>query len=479
MKTDLVFTTSDGVGIALTMHHSGQDEPGAVIVTMTPYNRWLHAAPAEFLDAGFRVVYADTRGTGESGGVFEGMFSPREVTDGAELIEWLATQPFCDGKVAWSGASYVGSMGLLVAARRPRGLVCVESSVGPLDLYRNVFRMGGISRTSHWAAMVFLQGQPARSVGPALESYTAMACLESDDPLFRERSPIEVLDRIEVPVLFVGGVYDFHSASTFGGYARLQAPKRMVVVTSGHGAGGDPEAIAEQLRWFRLWLQGVGDAPAEGGEARVAVPRTDRWLEWVGPGDATPVSRPLDSSEFEIPVLPLLLAPPRAPSPTPGEDAGAGLHTWGETVVRDIADLSGGTIVGAPVVTISFRAEGCSDAHLFVRLLVIRADESVEQVTEGRVRLAQREVDPERSIRYPGGEYRSVWLRQTGIDLLEPGTPAEAVIELLPTCLELLPGDRLALGFAASRPEGGSSTAGRLTVLPESRITVPMSPSTA
>jgi putative CocE/NonD family hydrolase len=48
----------------------------------------------------------DVRGRGNSGGEFEPFAN--EPRDGHDVVEWLAKQPFCDGKVAMWGGSYAG-----------------------------------------------------------------------------------------------------------------------------------------------------------------------------------------------------------------------------------------------------------------------------------------------------------------------------------------------------------------------------------
>jgi putative CocE/NonD family hydrolase len=51
-------------------------------------------------------VLVDVRGRGSS----EGRFTPfdQEANDGYDIVEWLAKQPFCDGKVTMWGGSYAG-----------------------------------------------------------------------------------------------------------------------------------------------------------------------------------------------------------------------------------------------------------------------------------------------------------------------------------------------------------------------------------
>ncbi len=78
-----------------------------VIFTLTPYiSDTYHARGAYFASHGYVFALVDVRGRGNSGGEFEPFTN--EPRDGHDVVEWLAKQPFCDGKVAMWGGSYAG-----------------------------------------------------------------------------------------------------------------------------------------------------------------------------------------------------------------------------------------------------------------------------------------------------------------------------------------------------------------------------------
>jgi putative CocE/NonD family hydrolase len=78
-----------------------------VIFTLTPYiSDSYHARAAYFASHGYGFALVDVRGRGNSGGDFEPFAN--EARDGHDVVEWLAQQPFCDGKVAMWGGSYAG-----------------------------------------------------------------------------------------------------------------------------------------------------------------------------------------------------------------------------------------------------------------------------------------------------------------------------------------------------------------------------------
>src|SRR5205823_1130272 len=78
-----------------------------VIFTLTPYiSDTYHERGAYFASHGYVFALVDVRGRGNSGGEFEPFTN--EPRDGHNVVEWLAKQPFCDGKVAMWGGSYAG-----------------------------------------------------------------------------------------------------------------------------------------------------------------------------------------------------------------------------------------------------------------------------------------------------------------------------------------------------------------------------------
>ena len=78
-----------------------------VIFTLTPYiSDSYHARGAYFASHGYVFALVDVRGRGNSGGEFEAFVN--DPSDGHDLVEWFAKQPYCDGKVAMWGGSYAG-----------------------------------------------------------------------------------------------------------------------------------------------------------------------------------------------------------------------------------------------------------------------------------------------------------------------------------------------------------------------------------
>src|SRR5215472_8516406 len=66
--------------------------PAPAAVMLTPYGKEATAeamAAFELGRIGSDLVFVDVRGTGSSGGDWDGPLAPQEIADGVELIEWV------------------------------------------------------------------------------------------------------------------------------------------------------------------------------------------------------------------------------------------------------------------------------------------------------------------------------------------------------------------------------------------------------
>jgi putative CocE/NonD family hydrolase len=98
----------DGVHLNATVYKPrSMTKPLPVIFTLTPYiSDSYHERAFYFARHGYVFALVDVRGRGNS----EGRFVPfaHDGCDGHDVVEWLARQPWCNGKVAMWGGSYAG-----------------------------------------------------------------------------------------------------------------------------------------------------------------------------------------------------------------------------------------------------------------------------------------------------------------------------------------------------------------------------------
>ena len=98
----------DGVRLNGTVYKpAAQPAPLPVIFTLTPYIAdSYHARAMYFARHGYVFVLVDVRGRGNSDGGFEPFAN--EGRDGHDVVEFLARQPWSNGKVTMWGGSYAG-----------------------------------------------------------------------------------------------------------------------------------------------------------------------------------------------------------------------------------------------------------------------------------------------------------------------------------------------------------------------------------
>jgi predicted acyl esterase len=115
----------DGKSLNATVYRpSGPGKRRPVIFTLTPYiGDTYHDRGAWFARHGYVYVIVDARGRGSS----EGVFYPfrNEAKDGYDIVNWLAHQPFSNGKVAMWGGSYAGFDQWATAKTFPPNLVSI------------------------------------------------------------------------------------------------------------------------------------------------------------------------------------------------------------------------------------------------------------------------------------------------------------------------------------------------------------------
>jgi putative CocE/NonD family hydrolase len=123
--TELTTPTRDSVRLRADLHTPSGHVRHPVLLIRTPYGRQGYredSLVAKAIDRGYAVVVQDVRGRYGS----EGDFDPykREGLDGYDTIEWIARQPWSNGRVATAGLSYPGAVQWLAAVEAPPHLVC-------------------------------------------------------------------------------------------------------------------------------------------------------------------------------------------------------------------------------------------------------------------------------------------------------------------------------------------------------------------
>ena len=143
-QRDLMLEARDGVRLATNLFLPGREggaAPGRfpTVVVRTPYGKdfgTASALPAAFVPHGYALAIQDVRGRYGS----EGRWRPLsdDGPDGADLLAWIARQPWSDGKVGMIGTSYVGGTQHALAIEGSPHLAALV----PVDAMSNPGRFG-------------------------------------------------------------------------------------------------------------------------------------------------------------------------------------------------------------------------------------------------------------------------------------------------------------------------------------------------
>jgi uncharacterized protein len=158
VKSHVFVPMGDGTPIHCVLGQpavNGAAAPGqfpALITSYTPYGGLsvLGALPGDdyWASRGYVAMSCDVRGTGYSGGVWQGLLSAVENQDNYELLAWMRRQEWSNGRLGQLGVSYGGMTAMRVASLNPPGLLAISPVAAEDDLYREDIYPGGIKSTT-------------------------------------------------------------------------------------------------------------------------------------------------------------------------------------------------------------------------------------------------------------------------------------------------------------------------------------------
>lgn len=267
-----------------------------------------------FASHGYASVRVDLRGHGESEGLMFDEYTSQEHQDCLEVLEWIAAQSWCNGRIGMMGISWGGFNSLQVAALRPVQLKAVISLCSTDHRYTDdIHYKGGclINENLGWSATML--SYSSRPPDPALTGDhwrdEWLARLEHQlhlapiwlrhpdyDDYWRQGSICEDYSQITAPVLAIGGWNDAYSNAVARLVRNLDCPARGIigpwVHKYPHFAIPKPQIdfLGEALRWWDQWLKGHNRGVLDDPPVRVYVmdsisPQTmpDHWPgRWVG-----------------------------------------------------------------------------------------------------------------------------------------------------------------------------------------------------
>jgi predicted acyl esterase len=463
VRTAVRVPMRDGVRLACQLTRpatNGRPAAGrfpGIVYEVTPYallDPFFVEHGAYFAAHGYVAITCTVRGTGASEGAYPQLNQPAEQTDAFDLVEWLAAQPFSDGRVGQTGESYGGMSAYRAAAAQPPHLRAIAPQQAPNDLYLEDVYPGGVPAQPVLHQWWPLIGELTSLGGvSAARMYAVQARHPRRDAFWEQVAIDTVLDRIEVPVLAFAGWNDplFRSGAVRN-VQRLAAldhgdrtwliagPWEHNYVVDWRGCRVVPACVGFQrvptgaiLAWFDRWVAELPGAP---------LPASHVTSYQQGTGGAG--WRELGEIEALGATAPTSLALTTGGA-LAAEAGAAGTRAWRATPLQGLTERvrsiafttppleAPRALLGRPTLLLAARTTG-RDANLHASLRLITSTRT-RTIAEGWLRASHR-----RSHRLPSP--------------LTPGEPFTARIELAPLDLALPAGSRLEL-----RLDSGSAAA--------------------
>ena len=249
-EKDVLIRVRDGIRMAVRVYRPDGPGPFPALFAASPYRYdnnslpaqpmflWRETGPIEwYIDQGYAYVHADVRGTGRSEGEFE-FLGLREQTDLYDVIEWIASQPWSNGKVGGIGQSYYAMSQWFMGIQNPPHLACIAPYDGLNDPYRFMGYPGGIEGAflAYWMNSSLrvpnlypANGDNPREVVPDL--FLEVERHPFYDEFWKQRAAVEHLEKIQVPLFSIGvwAKMDLHLSGNIQGYQRACGPKKLAI----------------------------------------------------------------------------------------------------------------------------------------------------------------------------------------------------------------------------------------------------------
>ena len=150
VTVDYIVPTRDAELFLEVVHPTnaaGNVIPAPVILTYTPYALLGRNGDASHwvLQKGYTRATADVIGTGNSGGCYD-YGGNREKRTAHDLIDWIAKQPWSQGKIGMLGGSYEGTTQYAAAVTHPKALLTIVPEAA-IDRWYDYAYSGGIRYT--------------------------------------------------------------------------------------------------------------------------------------------------------------------------------------------------------------------------------------------------------------------------------------------------------------------------------------------
>ncbi len=494
-EKDVRVTVRDGIDIGARIYRPDGDGPFPALFAVSPYRYdnddlpayplflWRETGPiAWYVEHGYAYVHADTRGTGFSQGEY-GFLDRAEQNDLYDVIEWIAEQPWCNGKIGGIGQSYYAMTQWWMGIMQPPHLTCIAPYDGLVDPYRFMGYPGGIE--GNFLPYWYAQSVRLPNKFPANRDHPRTLPRDlpfefSEHPLYdafwQERSAVDRLHEITVPVYSIGvwAKLDLHLRGNMMGYAAARGEKHLAITGTATAFSSmlDFADVSFHERYLLPFYDRYLKEIANGFESRSAIEyvvkntgdarSADRWPPpkvrertlYLDAGPSGSVTSLNDGSLDERPPTDASVASTSYSYPDPrwvlgvvavgpeGPDPVRAVLTFTSPALQDDCELT-----GSPSAILFVSTSG-TDTDLVLKLSEQFAQDAGERaaarqprsviVTKGWLRASHAH---ERDPRHDTPEY--AYYMHARVNTLTPGNVYEIVIPLQPIAWRFRRGSRI------------------------------------
>jgi putative CocE/NonD family hydrolase len=337
---DVKVPTRDGVKLSTDLYIPSGGGKFPTILLRTPYDNNSMDPVSDglyFSERGFVVAYQDVRGRYDSEG--EWVPARNEAKDGYDTIEWIAQQPWSNGKVGMLGGSYLGIVQVLAATLSPPHLVCIFPQVTYSDQYKQWTYTGGafafglnlwwmaLDQSTHTRqsqyANLFTPGATPTKIATVPSQYWHLPILTAGDAMGRHSNTwkewlhhpayddywkaVSIEDKYSnftVPAYLADAWFDLYNQgapTNFNGirqYAKTESARTGTKLLMGPwlhdlGSSGTASMVGDidfgpnslfplqetKLRWFDYWLKGIQNGMDKEAPIKIFIMGEDVWRD--------------------------------------------------------------------------------------------------------------------------------------------------------------------------------------------------------
>ena len=294
LERDVAIKLRDGVTIYADVFRPVGDESCPAILAWSPYGKEIGGQmlddvpmrsgvplsatsglekfegpdPAYWVAHGYAIVNPDKRGAYMSEGNLL-YWGHEDALDGCDVIEWIASRPWSNGKVGMSGNSWLTVSQWFIAAERPEHLAAIAPWEGFCDHYRESGTRGGIPAPEfpEMIAETFASAHGMLEDQPRMIVERPFMCDYWEDKAAR-------VENIEIPAYVVASYTNsVHTHGSFAGFRRMASKEKWLRVhnTSEWFDYYTPENVEDLRRFFDHYLKGIDNGWEQTPRVRLSV----------------------------------------------------------------------------------------------------------------------------------------------------------------------------------------------------------------